>query len=641
MSEKAIVVFKPSGRVIEVEVGALLSDAAVQAGVDIDMPCGAQGRCGRCQVQIEYGEVARKPNVHLSSADVEKGYALACMTVIKGNVVVVVPTKEEVVRKVSVEAKAEKIALPVVCDWQRKPNIQKCFVQMEPPSLADNTNDVDRLKRVLNLQYGVPDFTVDLPVLKDLACTLREADWAVTAVLEHQTWGPEGMPPRLIGVLEDDQTQTSYGLAVDIGTTTVTVYLTDMLTSDVIDKASAYNAQISCGEDVISRIVYSQKGDGLQHLQRLVIKTINELLSELTTRNRIDPHEINEMVVAGNTTMLHLFLGLDPMYIRVEPYIPTVNLPPPTRAGELGIPINPNATIDCMPGVGAYVGGDITAGVLSSRMFLTDKLTLFIDVGTNGEIVLGNNDWLICCACSAGPAFEGAGVRYGMRAMAGAIEDVWINPQTFEVKYQTIGNVPPRGICGSGMISLLAEMFVAGVVDKRGKVRRDLPTARVRAGAHGGEYVIAWADETTIDQDIALTEVDIENLIRTKAAIYAGFSVLVRSVGLNLADVEEVLIGGAFGQYINVEKAIQIGLLPDMPWERFRYLGNTSALGAYTALLCSDMRRQVVDVAQKMTYLELSADNTFYEEFMSAMFLPHTDEASFPSVRRVLETAKD
>ncbi len=641
MIEKAIVVFKPSGRVIEVEVGTLLSDAAVKAGLDLDMPCGGQGRCGRCQVQIEYGEVARQPNVHLSSADVEKGYALACQTVIKGNVVAVVPTREEAVRQITVEAKAEKIALPVVCDWQSRPAIQKCFVQMEPPSLADNTNDVDRLKRALNLQYGIPDVIVELPVLKGLARTLREADWAVTAVLEGQSWGLPDWPPRLIGVLPGDHTATSYGVAVDIGTTTVTIYLTDLLTAEVMDIAAAYNAQISCGEDVISRIVYSQKGDGLQHLQRLVIKTINELLAELAARNRIDLQEINEMVVAGNTTMIHLFLGLDPLYIRVEPYIPTINLPPPVRASELGIPINPHATIDCMPGVGAYVGGDISAGVLSSRLFQTDKLTLFIDVGTNGEIVLGNNDWLICCACSAGPAFEGAGVRYGMRATAGAIEDVWINPQSYEVRYQTIGNAPPRGICGSGMISLLAEMFITGVVDKRGKIRRDLPTPRVRVGRHGSEFVIAWADETGIEQDIVLSEVDVENLIRTKAAIYAGFSVLVRSVGINLADVEEMLIGGSFGRYINIEKAIQIGLLPDMPWDRFRYLGNTSALGAYTALLCPDMRRQVIEIAKKMTYLELSADNRFYEEFMSAMFLPHTDEASFPSVRRALQATRD
>ncbi|MBU1878719.1 MAG: 2Fe-2S iron-sulfur cluster binding domain-containing protein, partial [Chloroflexi bacterium] len=303
MSEQAIVVFKPSGRVIEVQVGTLLSDAAVRAGIDIAMPCGGQGRCGRCLVQVEYGEVARKPSTHLSSADVEKGHALACLTVIKGNVVVVVPTKEEVVRRVSVEAKAEKIALPVVCEWQREPGIQKCFVQMEPPSLMDNTNDADRLKRALAVEYDVRDLIVELPMLQELARTLREADWAVTAVLERQNWGPEDLPSRLIGLLPGDCTATSYGLAVDIGTTTVTVYLTDLLTTEVMDIASAYNAQISCGEDVISRIVYAQKGDGLQHLQRLIIKTINELLAELASRNRIDLREMNEMVVAGNTTM--------------------------------------------------------------------------------------------------------------------------------------------------------------------------------------------------------------------------------------------------------------------------------------------------------------------------------------------------
>jgi uncharacterized 2Fe-2S/4Fe-4S cluster protein (DUF4445 family) len=271
-------------------------------------------------------------------------------------------------------------------------------------------------------------------------------------------------------------------------------------------------------------------------------------------------------------------------------------------------------------------------------MFATEKLTLFIDVGTNGEIVLGNNDWLISCACSAGPAFEGSGVHSGMRATTGAIEEAWINATTFEPTFRTIGDIPPQGICGSGIIALLAEMFVTGVIDKAGKLNRDLDTPRIRRGEHGMEYVIAWKKETYQKaKDIVITEVDIENLLRAKAAIYAGFSVLVRSVGLQLADVEQVLIGGAFGKYIDVEKAIQIGLLPDMPWDRFHFLGNTSALGAYTALLCPDLRQEVVEIANKMTYLELSADNTFYDEFTKALFLPHTDMASFPAVARLLE----
>jgi uncharacterized 2Fe-2S/4Fe-4S cluster protein (DUF4445 family) len=319
------------------------------------------------------------------------------------------------------------------------------------------------------------------------------------------------------------------------------------------------------------------------------------------------------------------------------PFIPTVGQPLPLTADEVGLNINPQATVDCLPVVGAYVGADITAGVVASGMYDTDQLTLFIDVGTNGEIVLGNRDWLITCACSAGPAFEGSGVRHGMRATAGAIEEIWIDHRTYEPTYETIGGLPARGICGSGMIGLLAELFVTGILDKAGKIRRDLPTPRIRTGDHGGEYVVVWANQSGIGTDVVINEVDIENLLRTKGAIYAGFSVLVQSVGLQIADVEQVFIAGAFGQYINVEKAIQIGLLPDMPWNRFRFLGNTSALGAFYSLVSRPLRREVIEVARKMTYLELSADNTFYDQFMSALFLPHTDITAFPSVMRVLE----
>lgn len=391
-----------------------------------------------------------------------------------------------------------------------------------------------------------------------------------------------------------------------------------------------------CGEDVISRIVYARREGGLTRLHELVIGTINNLLQELAGRNKIDVTDINEVTLAGNTTMTHLFLGLDPRYIREEPYIPTVSVPPRGSAGRLGLNTNPHASVYCMPSVGSYVGGDVAAGVLSSGLFLTDRLTLFIDVGTNGEMVLGNRDWLISCACSAGPAFEGGGVRDGMRATTGAIEDVWINRKTYESSYSTIGGRSALGICGSGLIDLLGELFVAGVIDKSGHIDRTLATPRVREGTHGLEFVVAWARETGRDHDIVITESDIDNLIRAKAAIYAGFSVLCRSVGVDLADVEQVMIGGAFGQYINVEKAIDIGLLPDLPWERFKYLGNTSALGAYTALVCTDMRHEVVEISMRMTYLELSADNSFMDEYTSALFLPHTDLDAFPSVKALV-----
>ena len=335
--------------------------------------------------------------------------------------------------------------------------------------------------------------------------------------------------------------------------------------------------------------------------------------------------------------MIHLFLKLPPESIRLEPYIPTANHPARWTAAELELDVHPLATVDCLPGVASYVGADITAGVLSSRVHETEPLTLFIDVGTNGEIVLGGREWMVTCACSAGPAFEGAGVVNGMRATLGAIEEVWVHSETFEPTIRVIGNKPPRGICGSGLISLLAELFVTGVIDRSGHPKLDLNTPRVRMGDHGPEYVVAWGEETETGEDIALTKVDIDNLMRAKAAIYAGFSVLAASVGVDLADVEQVLVGGAFGKYINIENAIKIGLLPDLPWDRFNFLGNTSVRGSYLALLSRAAREQIREIADSMTYIELSADNTFYEAFTAALFLPHTEITRFPSVAEIWE----
>jgi len=625
--------------VVEVEIGTLLSDAATEAGINLNLPCGGQGRCGRCRVKVEHGAISHRSSARLSSAEREEGWALGCQAVIKGDAVIVVPEQERMeIAFVTATVGAERIALAAEFTGDLDPSVRRAHLAIEPPSLDDQTTDWDRLLRELSLQHGIQNVTANLSSLRSLARDLREAEWNVTALLDMGD--PDHDPysqPRLIDLLPGEQADRCYGVAIDIGTTSNVVYLVDLLRGKVVDRASAYNGQIQAGEDVISRIIFSQKRDGLQRLQKMVLKTLNGLLEELTSRNQIPASQISKAVVAGNTTMIQLFLALDPRTIREMPFIPTIGQPLPITAHEIGLNINPQATVDCLPVVGAYVGADITGGVLASGMHETDALTLFIDVGTNGEIVLGNSDWLITCACSAGPAFEGSGVRHGMRATAGAIEEVWIDPNTHEPTYETIGGLPARGICGSGMIGLLADMFVTGVIDKAGKIKRDLPTPRVRVGDHGGEYVVVWANQSAIGTDIVINEVDIENLIRTKGAIYAGFSVLVRSVGVELADVEQVFIAGAFGQYINIEKAIQIGLLPDMPWDRFHYLGNTSVLGSFYSLVSRLQRRQVLEIAKKMTYLELSADNTFYDQFTSCLFLPHTDITAFPSVKRVLE----
>jgi uncharacterized 2Fe-2S/4Fe-4S cluster protein (DUF4445 family) len=632
--------FKPSGRKVRAGAGVSLLDAAAAAGVDIDAPCGGQGRCGRCKVKVRSGDAERRPSAHLRAEEIADGVALACQTFVTGDVDIVVHKRALGKVRPTGHAAAQPESLPVSCDWRRNPAVRTFVVELDPPSLLDNTSDIDRLRRELGRQHDIDEVRAELTILGKLSHTLREADWKVAVTLEMRDWiYGTYLPPRLIDVRPATDRQGSYGLAIDVGTTSVVAYLVDFHTAAVFDTASAYNRQIECGEDVISRIIFSQRGAGLLRLQRLVLETINELIAELRQRTGVAQREIHEVAVAGNTTMTHLLLGLDPKYLREEPYIPTVSRAPKLVAGELGLHVNAQARVHCLPSVGSYVGGDITAGVISSGLYASDRLTLFIDIGTNGEMVLGTGDWLIACACSAGPAFEGGGVGHGMRASSGAIEDVWVNASSFEPTFRTVDNAPPLGICGSGLIDLLGELFVTGVIDKSGHIDLSLETPRVREGQRGPEYVVAWEPDTGIGHDITITDTDIDNLLRAKAAIYAGYSVLCRSVGVDLDEVEQILIGGAFGQYVNVEKAIRIGLLPDLPPERFHFLGNTSALGAYTTLLCVNSRHDVLDVAGKMTYLELSADNSFMDEYMSALFLPHTHLEYFPTVKALLDAA--
>jgi uncharacterized 2Fe-2S/4Fe-4S cluster protein (DUF4445 family) len=635
--------FKPQEQQVEVPEGTLISEAAASVGIDLNMPCGGQGRCGRCAVIVEEGEVERRSVARLSPEAVDEGYALACQTVVKGDLVVTIPPQEKIERRLPSAQRVARVEVPFPYDPARDQPIRKYFLEMEPPSLIDKTDDLARVVRTLNAQHGteIARLAVDVSLLRKMAGVLRGAGWRATAVLETDTWVfPDG-PPRLVDIVPGDTTGSFWGVAVDIGTTSNVVYLVDLLAGRLVDTASDYNRQISRGEDVISRIIYASKGDGLAELQGLVVDTINGLLRKLAADNGISTEDIYKMTVAGNSTMIHLFLGLPPESIRKEPYITTAEQPLPVMASQVGVDISPVATVDCLPGVGSYVGADITAGVFSSGMCKLGEVSLFIDIGTNGEMVLGDCDWLVSCACSAGPAFEGAGVQDGMRATAGAIEEVWIDDDTYEATYRVIGDEPPRGLCGSGLISLLAELFVSGVMDKAGNIDVELDTPRVRQGDHGPEYVVVKAGESATGRDIVINKVDIDNLLRAKAAVYAGISVLARSVGIDLGSVERILIAGAFGQYLDIENAVQIGLLPDLPRHKFKYLGNTSILGAYLALLSRDCRKDIQDVAQRMTYLELSADNTFHDEWMSALFLPHTNISQFPSVMELLKDRTD
>lgn len=626
---------------VRVPTGTLLSEAARLAGVEIAQPCGGQGRCGRCAVQITSGEVRRRSSLRLSPDDISQGFALACQSVVEGDLWVSVPPQEKIERRLTTDRTALEIPIPKDYDPAYHQSLRRLLLTLPPPRLDDQTDDLSRLRTALRQQARVEETQISLPLLQNLGAILRQGDWLVTAILDAQIdFDGSHKSERLIALIPGHQEEYDplWGIAIDIGTTTVSCWLTDLTTGEVKAQVAEYNDQISRGEDVISRIIYASNDTGRQELQQRVLSTINQLVERACQRVQSVPGEIYKATIAGNSTMTHLLLGVPATSIRLSPFVTGLNQAPTLTAQQVGLAIYPDATVDCLPGVASYVGSDISAGVLACRMDETDRLTLFLDVGTNGETVLGSREWLVTCACSAGPAFEGAGVQFGMRATKGAIEEVWISgpdaAKPYEPSYRVIGSSKPRGICGSGLISLLAEMFLTSLVDKSGNINLSLAATnpRIRSGDHGPEYVLAWGSETEHGKDIAVTVVDIDNLKRAKAAIYAGFTVLAQSVGVPLELVEQVLIGGSFGKYINVEKAVQIGLLPDMPWERFQFLGNTSVQGAYLALLDWRNRQRVSDIAASMTYIELSADNSFYDAFMSAMFLPHTDLDSFPSV---------
>ncbi|NKQ36316.1 MAG: DUF4445 domain-containing protein [Chloroflexi bacterium] len=664
---KHTVVFETAVSPIVVETGTLLTEAARQAGMDIAQPCGGQGRCGRCAVQVIAGSVRQRSTLRLSPEDVAQGYALACQSVVEGNVTVRLLPEETLERHLITDRVVAAVTVPAGYDPLRDQPIRRLTLTLPPPSMDDQTDDWSRLQTAVRQQTGIEQLQISLPLLQQIGPVLREDDWQVTAVIDTNSQSPSlpisqspisNLSPRLVSLTPGHTPADTplWGAAIDIGTTTASVWLVDLLTGEVKAQAAEYNRQIRRGEDVISRIIYASKGNGREELRQLVLESINGLLERVCQKAMRDwrleigdspsianiqsPISIHKATIAGNSTMMHLLLGIPAESVRLSPFVTAVNHIPPLTAREAGLTIHPEATVDCLPGVASYVGADISAGVLSSGIADSEQVSLFMDIGTNGETVLGSQDWLVTCACSAGPAFEGAGVQHGMRATRGAIEEVWINGDTYEPTIRVIGDAPPRGFCGSGLISLLAEMFLTGIVDKGGHFNTGLPTERIRQGAHGWEYVVVWGgvgegNGRTPTPDIAITHVDIDNLLRAKAAIYAGFTVLADAVGVPLEMVERVLIGGAFGKYINVEKAVEIGLLPDMPWENFTFLGNTAVLGAYYALLDKKQRGRIADIASRMTYIELSADNSFYEAFTSALFLPHTDLSRFPSVTAV------
>jgi uncharacterized 2Fe-2S/4Fe-4S cluster protein (DUF4445 family) len=634
----ARVTFLPDETSVVVQRGATLLDAAIAARLLLDGSCGGRGICGRCSVRVTRGPI----EVLEGAPAPADGQVLACRTVAKGDVTVDIPPSSRIegleiltgtdrASGILETADEPAVSVPEGAAYPLDPLAAAYQLVLPRPTIDDASSDLGLLRRELRRGHGVRHLDVPLAVLRRVPERIRIADRMVTAIVGRHNGAHE-----LLELVAGREGRPVFGLAIDIGTTTVVVHLVNLRTGETAGSAGALNGQYAYGEDVISRIIHASEPGGLEELRSTVVNEINVLAGSLALAHHVDRHEIVAAVVAGNTTMIHLFLGLPPAEIRREPYVPVATALPTYHAAEIGLHIHGRAIVACVPGVGSYVGGDITADVLATGMDHRPELAMLIDAGTNGETVIGNRDFLVCCACSAGPAFEGGGTSCGMRAARGAISRVSL-ASGGNLAWTTIGDAPPRGVCGSGLVDLLAELLRGGALDRSGRLHADAPG--VREGEGGLEMLVAPGESTATGRPITLTTADIETLVRSKAAVYAGAAVLARRLGIDMTDIERVYVAGGFGTSLDVEKAMLIGLLPDVSPERVTFIGNGSVAGSRMALLSHDAWIRATEVAGRMTYRDLSADHSFMDEYVAALFLPHTDSTRFPRATAALGVA--
>lgn len=641
--EKYKVKFYPDNKVVEVEKDKTILSAALSAGVYINSACGGDGVCGRCKVILRKGKVSSPLSSSLSASERKNNFLLACMATVHSDLEIEIPAESRVTFEKSADeiySKSEEIeSISASLDkiaFNYLPLVRKIYLEIPKPTLEDSISDLERLYR--EIRNKVPEVFTDertnsniqtgLINIKQLADLLRDSEWKITVTIANRDGVTE-----VISVDAQDTSQRNYAICFDIGTTTITSQLLDLNSKKILGTKASYNKQASFGSDIITRIIYAQKAEGLSKLHRIVIETINGMIRELSSEHKIDLNDLGYLMCTGNTTMMHLLLEIDPTNIRREPYVPTANFLPAIRAAEIGIQIKPRGLLFCMPGISSYVGGDTTAGVLSTNLYNQDKLSLLIDIGTNGEIAFGDKSFLISCAASAGPAFEGSGVACGMRASSGAIQKAVINQADLDVKYETIGNAKPRGICGSGYIDIIAQMLSCGIIDKGGKIQRT-DSSRFRIGEYGSEFVLVAKKDTGTSSDIFITEADIDNIKRAKAAIYSAAMLLIKKMNFDISQVENIFIAGGFGTYLNIENAIKIGLLPDIDRQKFRFVGNSALAGARQVLVSYDAFKKAHDIAKRMAYLDLSQESQYMDEYMAALFFPHTDLDKFPSIKR-------
>lgn len=637
------------GNVVETYAngGDNLLETARQANVAIDAPCSGNASCGKCRVQLKSGELDSKKTLHISEEEYAKGWRLACVSTICADVTVMVPDIASAYKsrmKVADLSSKEEIAIfenaksdIELTGIQLRNSLDVVEVIMDPPSLDDTMPDNERLSRALRKFLNLSRVRIPYNVLRKLPDVLRENDFKVKCIL--RTASDDMFVYDVYGL---EEKVVVGGLAIDIGTTTVSAVLIDMENGDILAKASAGNGQIRFGADVINRIIESQKPGGRKKLQDAVIhETINPMIRQMCKSAGISKNQIYRMCIAGNTTMNHLFAGINADPLRMEPYIPAFFKTNSLFASDVGIDVNQDAHIIVAPNIGSYVGGDITAGTLVSLLWNKPEFSLFIDLGTNGELVFGNSDFMMSCACSAGPAFEGGDISCGMRATDGAIESCTIDPVTMEPTYKVIGDpgTKPIGLCGSGIIDVISELYVNGIINPKGKFIRE--GKRVRHDEYGmGSYVLVFEEDAGSVKDVEITEVDIDNFIRAKGAIFSAIRTMLMSIDFDICMIDNIYVAGGIGSGINMKNAIRIGMFPDVAIEKFHYIGNSSLTGAYLMLLSTQAEKKTYELASNMTYLELSAVPTYMDEFVGACFIPHTDAGMFPSVMQEKEDRK-
>ena len=635
------VTFRVNGSEVHINAnkGDKLLSIAQRANVAIDAPCSGNGACGKCRVRLLKGELESPRTRHISEEEYVMGWRLACISRVLTDVVVAVPDIASAYRsrmKVADLSSAKELEIfertKAEIEAAGIPfgnNLSAVTVSMNPPTNDDTMPDNERVAWVLRSETGAEKVVFAFLALKKLARVLRDSDFNIRCVLET-----EGDTVTVLDVMPAGDTTPIAGLVVDLGTTSVAALLVNMEDGSVLAKASTGNGQIRYGADVINRIIESGREGGSTRLQKAVVdESITPLAEQLCAAAGIGMKNIYRMCLAGNTTMNHLLLGVYAEPVRMEPYIPTFFHCDDIRTSSLHMRLHPDARLILAPNIGSYVGGDITAGCFASMLWNKEEMALFIDLGTNGELVFGNNEFLMSCACSAGPAFEGGDISCGMRATDGAIDAMKIDKKTMEPDYTVIGNTRhPVGICGSGIIDTIAELFKAGIINGKGKFNRE--GRRVRFDENGmGEYVIAFKEDTGLTRDISINEVDIDNFIRAKGAIFSATMTMLGSMGMDPSVLEHVYVAGGIGSGINMDNAVTIGKLPDIDRSRFSYIGNSSLAGAYAMLTSQKSREKVDELARTMTYLELSTEPGYMDSFVGACFLPHTDAEMFPSVQ--------